>query len=162
MSQTRKLIIDRNGYEIDPDTIVGDVVLTAWEETQPFYMRVEPEPGYIYIFREAMGLYKIGQSIEPAKRYGQIEAVMPYELEVVIIIKTHDMTALENYFHSLYYPKWVKGEWYRLTAQDVADICEGFYFFSVDIPVKKSRNRPNSASKLVSDFHVRRDDDDDE
>ena len=75
--------------------------------------------GFVYFIGELEGCHKIGMSKDPAVRVLQF-TVLPSELRVVHQIATTEMSWLEGYLHAAYAEKRVRGEWFRLTPEDVA------------------------------------------
>lgn len=108
----------------------------AMRETSPSvgrFVQAMPElthpkkAGYVYLTREPndrRGVYKLGRSVDADKREAQIPGQMPTIVRHVKIIKTDDCGLLEDtlklYFKAQKYGK----EWYRLSDQQVAAICD--------------------------------------
>lgn len=83
-----------------------------------------PKPGYVYLFKADNGVYKIGQSVDPDARITSLGVKLPYELESVHRIETHDMNELESDLHDRFADKRLEGEWFELTESDVDYIRE--------------------------------------
>jgi hypothetical protein len=73
---------------------------------------------YTYIIK-TVDLYKIGRAVDPHKRIQSFECGNPY-IEIVKIMKGNH----ESYLHRKFSDKRVKGEWFRLTDEDIATIQE--------------------------------------
>lgn len=100
---------------------VAGIVQAMPELTHP------KKAGFVYLTREPndrRNVYKIGKSVDAEKRQGQIPGQMPTIVRHVKVIRTDDCSELENdlklYFKGQRYLK----EWYRLSDQQVAAICD--------------------------------------
>jgi hypothetical protein len=82
-------------------------------------MRQSPRHGYVYLLDSQIGVWKIGRSSVPVKRISTLEVKLPYDLEVIALIETKDMYGLESHMHNKYAAKRVKGEWFRLSSEEV-------------------------------------------
>lgn len=86
----------------------------------------EPEPenpaeptGAVYLLRHGPH-HKIGCSRAPDHRLTELRLMLPPQSHVVHMIKTDDPHGVESYWHRRYAEKRVRGEWFRLTREDVA------------------------------------------
>lgn len=75
--------------------------------------------GYVYMQRHASD-YKIGFTTSLNKRGRQIQIELPQEIELVHSILTDDPQGVEAYWHRRFADKRTRGEWFRLTKNDVA------------------------------------------
>lgn len=79
-----------------------------------------PRPGYIYVMRlhASPNAYecpmKIGQSVHPTARRGQLGIVMPYELSIILSFPADDMDKAEQYCHGALSKYHLQGEWFKL------------------------------------------------
>lgn len=79
------------------------------------------ETGYVYlVLAPSSGLHKIGLSTAPVRRMVGINAAAGEKCVLIHTIKTNDAPRLEREFHDAHAAKRVSGEWFRLTAEDVA------------------------------------------
>ena len=78
----------------------------------------KPSPGYVYLFRDKEGLYKIGRSKNPQQRAKDISQPN-FPIDVICILKTNDAAMLECNMHELFAEKRVEGEWFELDEADV-------------------------------------------
>lgn len=84
---------------------------------------VQPRHGYVYLVQQVGGIYfKLGRSKTPVQRIGNLNVKLPFEIEVLALVETDDMVALERELHEKYAARHVRGEWYALTPEDVAEI----------------------------------------
>ena len=81
-----------------------------------------PSTEYVY-FLLGNGLYKIGKTTrQPEERLKDYSPKLPFETELVKVIKTKNCTKLERELHRRFKAKHVRGEWYALTADDLAQL----------------------------------------
>jgi predicted HicB family RNase H-like nuclease len=77
--------------------------------------------GFVYVFRLGE-FYKIGRS-EDAARRAEAFAMLPYPSEMIHVIASADSPAVEKALHRRFHMTRVKGEWFRLSADDLALLC---------------------------------------
>ena len=75
--------------------------------------------GFVYLMRSAK-FYKIGKAYVTGRRHRQLAIQMPESLILVHEIKTDDPFGIEAYWHNRFADKRRNGEWFELTAADVA------------------------------------------
>ncbi len=78
--------------------------------------------GYVYMALLKMGRelrYKIGKAVLVERRADQISLQLPADLELVHAINTDDAYGIEDYWHRRFAAKNTKGEWFRLSREDV-------------------------------------------
>ena len=76
----------------------------------------------VYVVRLEADVVKIGLSANVKQRLNALNKVLPYELEVLYIFDTLHCRRLEIYLHRMFAPKRIRGEWFRLTDDQVAAI----------------------------------------
>lgn len=75
--------------------------------------------GYVYIaWLETTPFYKIGKSKNPHARFSET-ITLPYEIVIIHCIRTNYMDWLEKELHAKFESKKARGEWYRLTPEDL-------------------------------------------
>jgi len=74
--------------------------------------------GYVYLLAGG-DYYKIGRSVNVDIRIAQIEPKLPFEIKLVHHAKVKDMYETEAFLHEKFADKRVRGEWFRLTQDDV-------------------------------------------
>lgn len=83
--------------------------------------------GFVYVIylEDSAGerFYKIGMSATFSVRYGAHQCASPFEMCVATAYFTGDMRAEERELHSLYSGQRVRGEWFRLTHDDLQQIA---------------------------------------
>lgn len=80
-------------------------------------------PGCVYLLSVNNEFYKIGYAQDVAARVMHMQVSCPYLINIVHIIATENTLRLETLLHRTYESKHVQGEWFKLSADDVANIC---------------------------------------
>ncbi len=78
--------------------------------------------GYVYLLKSMSGYYKIGRTKNPKNRLATFSVKLPFEVEFEHVIECRDMYRLEKSLHSHFAERRVNGEWFDLSADDVAYI----------------------------------------
>lgn len=81
-----------------------------------------PNHGAVYFLQESYGLVKIGKAVNAPTRIAELAALMPYPVTVLLVVPTDNRHQLEAEFHARFAAKRVRGEWFRLTHEDVTDL----------------------------------------
>lgn len=79
---------------------------------------------YIYVTKAEFG-FKIGMTSRPKSRPLQVAGNCPIKLEVVLVMEVDDMRKAEARLHRFFENKRLRGEWFALTAEDIA-LIRGF------------------------------------
>ena len=136
LDEWNKLFTSWNGHfgvgpfmeEPDPISMLGD------NRALPFFAETN-RPGGVYVLR-CGDLFKIGYSRDVRSRVMAINAQSPVDVEHVITIHTSNARHLESLLHRSFADKRVKGEWFRLSDEDVASLnrpaWDGDPLFRVD------------------------------
>lgn len=107
-------------------------------ETPPELMRDLENGQKIYvIYWDAFKAYKIGIAIDPEKRRAGLTPTklpIPNDSKVVHEIKTDNAVRLEQYLHGRFADKRTHGEWFKLSDDDVAALCQRRVWLSRSIP----------------------------
>lgn len=74
--------------------------------------------GYVYLLK-TQGVYKIGLSVNPTRRLGEIQPAYPFPVELIHTIETEDMMALEADLHARFASQRLNGEWFELSPADL-------------------------------------------
>jgi hypothetical protein len=75
--------------------------------------------GYVYLILSARK-YKIGYSKAALNRASVVSNLSPEGGEIIHLIRTDDMRGIEAYWHNRFAEKRGNGEWFALSATDVA------------------------------------------
>jgi hypothetical protein len=81
--------------------------------------RDDGQIGFVYLMRSAK-YYKIGKAMLTSRRQRELAIQLPERLILVQEIKTDDPFGIEAYWHNRFAQRRRNGEWFELTAADVA------------------------------------------
>lgn len=104
---------------------LDDVLAIAAARIRPKNTLEEPEVttkeilGYVYLIRSSR-FYKIGRSNSVGRRERELAIQLPEKATTVHVIRTDDPSGIEAYWHKRFESKRKNGEWFELSAQDVA------------------------------------------
>ncbi len=77
------------------------------------------DTGVVYVIGDTYGNYKIGYAKSFYLRWQSYRVAFPYGPEIIRLIKTDNMRALEKKLHKKYKDKNIRGEWFNLNKEDI-------------------------------------------
>lgn len=102
-------------YSLQPD--VNEKWRAEGVEIPPAPKR--SNPGYVYLLH-GNGHYKIGKTKSISRRFREVGLKLPFPVEIEDYIRCDDMDSVEAEWHSRFKDKRLHGEWFNLSAEDVA------------------------------------------
>ncbi|AQQ52292.1 GIY-YIG nuclease family protein [Planococcus lenghuensis] len=114
-------------------------------------------PGYVYFVQEYLnGTFKIGKTKNIEKRMNVFGVKLPFENQLVFLIKCADHHQAEAVFHKHFADKRLEGEWFALTKEDVTWVREGKYTPEIEqtifppppVPTDSSDEKPLTKKQL--------------
>lgn len=111
----RAFCAEHQGYD-DVLALLGEPDRDEVTEATP---SSESEWGFVYLMKSGAH-YKIGRSNSAGRREYEIALQMPDKLAKVHEIRTDDPPGIEAYWHRRFADRRKGGEWFALTADDVA------------------------------------------
>lgn len=118
--ETKHNLIDRLRRWAESKPEMADIAVFCSRERNRKVRRDELPA--VYLFRSGE-FFKIGWSNTLAKRIEDLQSGLPELAELVHVIRTPDPRGVEALWHRRFSARRVKGEWFRLTPDDVAAFC---------------------------------------
>jgi hypothetical protein len=79
-----------------------------------------PLAGYVYLYKHGSRReYKIGKTVNPLRRDGELRIELPERIKPVHSIETDDPSGVEAYWHRRFAEKRMQGEGFALSAEEV-------------------------------------------
>lgn len=109
----------KNNPEYSDVAAIAEAFVPSNKGTSKEAEQTKGATGFVYLFKERPGHYKIGVSDDPERRLYELTKG-PYKPELVWKIETDDPHGIEAYWHKRFEPNLIRGEWFRLSAADIA------------------------------------------
>jgi len=132
---TRQLIqkMEATGHlrvhgDIDRENIDLSILWEGWEGfdfgsgSRPVGGAVSKD-GYIYLVATENNDFKIGRSHDIPSRLKAFSTQPPFEYDLIHAFEADNASDAEKRLHNRYQDRHIKGEWFRLSNDDVAAIC---------------------------------------
>lgn len=75
--------------------------------------------GFIYVIKSAKSRYKIGRARNVEHRLDCLQSGTPEKLKLILKVKTSNSCVLEKLCHRKFADKRIRGEWFKLTINDL-------------------------------------------
>lgn len=120
-SRLREFALTRGWQDVAAlcDTVVAKPSGHEREAADDVRGKSESEIGYVYLLKSG-SFYKVGRSNAVGRRERELAIQLPEKARVVHSIKTDDPVGIESYWHGRFGERRKNGEWFELTAKDVA------------------------------------------
>ncbi|WNS82204.1 GIY-YIG nuclease family protein [Domibacillus sp. DTU_2020_1001157_1_SI_ALB_TIR_016] len=93
-------------------------------------------PGYVYFVQEHLnGSFKIGKTKHIDQRMNLFSVKLPFENELIFLIKSGNHHQTEVAFHKHFAHKRLEGEWFALTREDITWIKEKNYTEDINMTI---------------------------
>ncbi|MCM3789130.1 GIY-YIG nuclease family protein [Domibacillus indicus] len=156
-----KELLSRFSQKSKPKEIIKETVVTAPQKIflfQPNSKELEsvinspyPDgkaPGYVYFVQEHLnGSFKIGKTKHIDQRMNLFNVKLPFENELIFLIKSGNHHQTEVAFHKHFAHKRLEGEWFALTREDITWIKERNYTEDINVTI----NNPSGSERKQKD-----------
>lgn len=79
--------------------------------------------GYVYLMSMNDEYHKIGYARNVKARLSEMQVSSPYKIKIIHVIATGNAPQLEVILQNRFADKWVGGEWFKLSEDDISSIC---------------------------------------
>ena len=110
-----KMLIGMTSLDIATDTQKEEMLLNFLRSK--YKNNEKPNKGYVYIIRINQ-YYKIGQTTNPEKRFGEYTKLM-HEPETICCVYCDNYIKIEKELHKMFSDKNTNGEWFILSDKEL-------------------------------------------
>ena len=108
-----------NNFKADIIPICEEVLDKLQNDEAPHQINPN-EIGFVYLLKHGTrNDYKIGKTLNPLRREGEIRLQLPEKIKPIHYIETDDPAGVEAYWHNRFKDKRKEGEWFSLLADDI-------------------------------------------
>jgi predicted GIY-YIG superfamily endonuclease len=87
---------------------------------------------YVYLISSGDGTVKIGVSVDAEKRLSALQSSNPNELSIIGKVKSNNAYDVEHEIHHKHKDKRARGEWFKLSNEDIETIFSEYNFTRID------------------------------
>lgn len=104
-------------------------------------------------FATCKGFTKIGVSIYPWSRIGEMQTANPFNIRPYHYFYISENDWVEKVFHEIFADKRIKGEWFKISRLELEEVKRTFDTGELESPTKLNKVQ---LKKLIDDFKERR------
>lgn len=124
-------------YEVITDEEIdkeNEILINMMFEQKPRDkpVRQPKKPKYVYLLQSDI-YYKIGITTDPDKRISDLMTLPPFDTGIIYCALCDDAQKHEKLLHERYKEKRVNGEWFKLSKDDVIEVCG--YLLDIEVTV---------------------------
>lgn len=118
--QAKSLLAQREALSVSRRaTAICEAVIASLPEKPDAATAAMPVIGYVYLLKSGR-FHKIGHANDAARRAYELRLQLPEKAMIEHQIETDDPPGIEAYWHRRFSDRRANGEWFSLTASDVA------------------------------------------
>jgi hypothetical protein len=112
-----------NRYHLlDVYTHRSEIISGEYDKIKPVWEGRNEEAGFIYCLHDQQGHYKIGLTKNLTQRIKQLSTQPPFKLTLICAFRVVNASKYESILHLKYDAQRLNGEWFELSAEDVATL----------------------------------------
>jgi hypothetical protein len=122
LDDLRKAFAEEHAIATSPAACETTEWATLLRYFSPYWTGQHLEGGYIYCLHDQQGHYKLGLTKHLDQRIKQLSTQPPFEISLVFAFKVVFARDYEAFLHHRFREKRLRGEWFRLSSEDVESI----------------------------------------